>query len=43
MSRVFTNSLGDQGSIQGRVMSMTQNLMPPCLTLNIIRHGSGIK
>ena len=39
MSRVFTNGLGDQGSISGRVIPKTQKwyLVWSCLTLRIIR------
>ena len=40
MVRVFANRLGDLGSIPGRVIPKTQKkwyLMPPCLTLSIIR------
>ena len=42
MSRVFTNGLG---SIQGQVIPKTQKwyLIPPCLTLSIIRYGSRVK
>ena len=45
MSRVFTNGQGDWGSIPGRVIPKTQKwyLMPPCLTLSIIREGSRLK
>ena len=45
MVRVFTNGPGDLGSIPGRVIPKTQKryLMPPCLTLNIIRQGSRVK
>ena len=43
--KVFANGLGDQGSISGRGIRMTQKwyLMPPCLTLSIIRYGSRVK
>ena len=43
--RVFANGPGNQGSIPGRVILKTQKmyLMPPCLTLSIIRYGSRIK
>ena len=43
--RVFVNSLGDRGSIPGRVIQKTQKmvLIPPCLTLSIIRYGSRVK
>ena len=39
------NGLGDQGSIPGRVIPKTQKcyLIPPCLTLNIIRYVSSVK
>ena len=39
MVRVFTNALGDLGSISGRVIPKTLKwyLMLPCLTLSIIR------
>ena len=45
MVRVFANGPGDLGSIPGRVIPKTQkmDLMPPCLTLNIIRYGSRVK
>ena len=41
MNRVFANGTGVRGSIPGRVISKTQKwfLMPPCLTLSIIRYG----
>ena len=44
MVRVLFNSLGDWGSILGRVISKTQKwyLMPACLTLCIIRYGSKV-
>ena len=43
--KVFANGPGDLGSIPGRVISKTQKcyLMPPCLTLSIIRYGSRVK
>ena len=43
--RVFTNGLGDRGSISGRVIPKTQKryLIPPCLTLSIIRCVSRVK
>ena len=44
--RVFANGPGDLGSIPGRVIPKTQKkwyLMPPCLTLSIIRYGSRVK
>ena len=39
MSKVFANGPGDRGSIPGRVIPKTKKwyLMPPCLTLSIIR------
>ena len=40
MVKMFTNSLGDQGSILCRVIPKTQRkwyLMSPCLTLSNIR------
>ncbi len=43
---VFANGPGDLGSIPGRVIPKTLKkwyLMPPCLTLSIIRYGSGVK
>ena len=45
VSRVFTNGLGDQGSITGQVLPKAKKwyLMPPCLTLSIIRYGSRVK
>ena len=45
MSRVFTIGPGDRVSIPSRVISKTQKwyLMPPCLTLSIIRYGSRVK
>ena len=44
MSRVFANGPGDQGSIPDRVILKTQKcyLMPPCLTLRILRYGSRV-
>ena len=43
--RVVTNGPGDLGSIPGRVIPKTQKwyLMPPCLTLSIIKYGSRVK
>ena len=43
--RVFTNGPGDWGSIPGRVIPKTLKwyLIPPCLTLSIIRYGSKVK
>ena len=45
MVRVFANGPGDLGSIPGRVIPKTQKLflMPPCLTLSIIRYVSRVK
>ena len=45
MSRVFTNGPGDLGSILGRLIPKTQKwyLIPPCLTLSIIRYRSMVK
>ena len=42
---LFANGPGDLGSIPGRVIPKTQKwyLMPPCLTLSIIRYGSRVK
>ena len=44
--RVFANGPGDLGSIPGRVSYqrlLKWNLIPPCLTLSIIRYGSRVK
>ena len=43
--RVFVNGLGNGGSIPGRIIPMTQKwyLIPPCLTLSIIRYVSRVK
>ena len=43
--RVFANGPGDMGSTPGRVIPKTLKmvLMPPCLTLSIIRYGSRVK
>ena len=43
--RVFANSPGDLDSIRGRLIPKTQKwyLIPPCLTLSIIRYGSRVK
>ena len=43
--RVFANGPGDLGSIPGRVIPKTLKwyLIPPCLTLSIIRYGSRVK
>ena len=45
MVRVFANGPGDQGSISGPVIPKTKKwyLMPPCLTLNIIKYVSRVK
>ena len=45
MVRVFANGLGDLGSVSGRVIPKLKKwyLMPPCLTLSIIRYGSRVK
>ena len=45
MIRVFANGPGDLGSIPVRVIPKTKKwyLMPPCLTLGIIRYGSRVK
>ena len=46
MVRVFANGPGDLGSIPGRVIPKIFKkwyLMPPCLTLSIIRYGSRVK
>ena len=44
MVRVYANGPGDLGSIPGQVIPKTQwCLMPPCLTLDIIRYGSSVK
>ena len=42
---VFANGPGDLGSIPGPVIPKTPKwyLMPPCLTLSIIRFGSRVK
>ena len=37
MGRVFANGPGHQSSIPGRVILKKWYLMPPCLTLSIIR------
>ena len=45
MIRVFANSSGDWGSIPGRVRPKIFKkwyLMPPCLTLSIIRYESRV-
>ena len=45
MFTVFANGPGDLGSNTGRVIPKTKKwyLMPPCLTLSIIRYESRIK
>ena len=45
MVRVFANDLRDLGSIPDRVIPKTKKwyLMPPCLTLSIIRYRSRVK
>ena len=45
MVRVFTNGLGDWGSIQGRVIPKTKKwyLIPLCLILSTIRYVSRIE
>ncbi len=45
MVRVSTNSLGNLDSIPVQVIPKTQKwyLMPPCLTLSIIRYGQILK
>ncbi len=45
MVRVFTNGPGDLGSIPGRVISKTQNMVldASLFTLSIIRYGSRVK
>ena len=45
MSRVFANDPGDRGSIPGQVIPKLKKwyLIPPCLTLSIIRYGSRVK
>ena len=44
MLRVFADGLGDRGSISVGVIAKTQKwyLMPPCLTLSIIRYISRV-
>ena len=44
VGKVFTNGLGDWGSIPGRDIPKTHKwyLMPPCLALSIIRYGSRV-
>ena len=45
VGRAFANGPGDQGLIPFRVIPKTPKryLMPPCLTLSIIRYGSRVK
>ena len=45
MVRGFANGPGDMGSIPGQVIPKTQkwNLMPPCVTLSILRYRSRVK
>ena len=45
MARVFANSLGDLGSIPGRVIPKSQKIVldTSFLTLSIIRYGSRVK
>ena len=46
VGRVFANGPGDQGSIPGQVIPKTFKkwyLIPPCLTLSIIRYVSRVK
>ena len=46
VGRVFANDLGDLGSILGHVIPKTFKkwyLIPPCLTLSIIRYVSRVK
>ena len=45
MVRVFANGPGDRDLILGRVIPKTQKwyLMPPCITLSIIRYRSRVK
>ena len=43
MVRVFANSLGDLGSIPGRVIPKTPKMvLDSCLTLSIIRYESRV-
>ena len=45
VGRVFANGRGDQGPISGRVIPKTKKkwyLMPPCLTVSIIRYVSRV-
>ena len=43
MNRVFAHDPRDLGSIPGRVIPKTQDLIPPCLTLSIIRSKDKVK
>ena len=43
LGRVFTNGLGDWGSIPGQVIPKTQKMISPCLTLSIMRYRSRVK
>ena len=43
MVKLFTSCPGDLGSIPGRVIPKTPKMMPPCLTLSIIRYGLKVK
>ena len=46
VGRVFANGPGNQGSLPGRVIPKTLKelyLIPPCLTLSIIRYVSRVK
>ena len=43
LGRVFTNGLGDQGSIPGRVIPKTQKMVPDISLLNIQHYKVSIK
>ena len=43
VGRVFTNGLGDLGSIPGRIILLKWYLIPPCLILSNIRYVSRVK
>ena len=43
MSRMFTNGLGDQGSIPGRVIPKTQKMVRDATLLNTQHYKVGIK
>ena len=43
MSRVFANVLGDQGSIPGRVITKTQNMVLDAVLLNTKNYKVQIK